>query len=84
MCLSEVWISDVSGIAPTVDAIFDCFSHFRVEETVEKWHRKSLFKDKEEKKISFYWIRTIFIALLAGRFQFSLDSTSDFIWLISK
>jgi hypothetical protein len=42
VCLPKLRPSNVSGIAPTIDAIFDCLSHLRVEEAVEKSNGESL------------------------------------------
>lgn len=46
MRLTILRASNVSGIAPAIDAIFDCFSHFGVKEAVEKSDGKSLLEMK--------------------------------------
>lgn len=42
MRLTILRASNVSGVAPAIDAILDCFSHFGVQEAVEKSDGKSL------------------------------------------
>lgn len=58
MCLTELRSTHVSGITPAINAIFDCFSHFGVQEAVEKSDGKSL-EEISEKIYAFFYARHI-------------------------
>jgi hypothetical protein len=51
--LPVLWLADTSGITPTIEPIFDGFSDFRIEKTVEKSNGKSLWKDEKKTQKDF-------------------------------